>query len=288
MGQTLSLLTISIGLDPDLLRVGGLLITWHGLITAVAIVAGVGLGVNLGRRFNYGEDDAYSIAIAGVVGGIIGARALYVMENWKSLDMPWEMFRINEGGISIWGAIIGGVGCGLAYGIWRRLAPWRGLDIAAIGLILGMAVGRIACLVTGDTFAETSHLPWAVEYTNVNSPGWGYGPQHPAVAYEMIGDLLILVIMALMVLRFRLKAGYAFASLLVLYSLMRFGVSYLRVDSAFVIKDWITVPQFVSILGLGLGLLMLPVVRLRPASWPEQPEPTMPAGLAGESEPKPA
>jgi prolipoprotein diacylglyceryltransferase len=91
-----------------------------------------------------------------------------------------------------------------------------------------------------------------------------------------------------MVLRFRLKAGYAFASLLVLYSLMRFGVSYLRVDSAFVIKDWITVPQFVSILGLGLGLLMLPVVRLRPASWPEQPEPTVPASPASEPEPKPA
>jgi len=91
-----------------------------------------------------------------------------------------------------------------------------------------------------------------------------------------------------MVLRFRLKAGYAFASLLVLYSLMRFGVSYLRVDSAFVIKDWITVPQFVSILGLGLGLLMTVVVRVRPASWPEQPDPVLPAIPAGQPGPKPA
>jgi prolipoprotein diacylglyceryltransferase len=91
-----------------------------------------------------------------------------------------------------------------------------------------------------------------------------------------------------MVLRFRLKAGYAFASLLVLHSLMRFGVSYLRVDSAFVIKDWITVPQFVSILGLGLGLLMTVVVRVRPASWPEQPDPVLPAVPAGQSRPKPA
>jgi phosphatidylglycerol:prolipoprotein diacylglycerol transferase len=204
------------------------------------------------------------------------------------MDMPWEMFRITEGGISIWGAIIGGVGCGLAYGLWRRLVPWRGLDVGGMGLIFGMAVGRIACLVTGDTFAKSSHLPWAVEYTNVHSPGWGYGPEHPAVAYEMIGDLLILGIMALMVLRFRLKAGYAFGSLLVLYSVMRFGVSYLRVDSAFVIKDWITVPQFVSMLGLGLGLLMMIVVRLRPPSWPEQPEATLPAASPGQSEAKSA
>ncbi len=282
------LLTIRIGLNPDLFRVGGLLVTWHGLITAAAIVAGVSLAVNLGKRFNYEEDVAYSVAFAGVAGGIVGARALYVMENWKSMEMPWEMFRVTEGGISIWGAIIGGIVCGLAYGLWRRLVPWRGLDVGAMGLILGMAVGRIACLVTGDTFAKSSHLPWAVEYTNVHSPGFGYGPQHPAVAYEMIGDFLILGIIALMVLRLRLKAGCAFASLLVLYSLMRFGVSYLRVDSAFVIKDWITVPQFVSILGLGAGLLTMAVVRLRPASWPEQPEPALPAVPAARSGPKPA
>jgi phosphatidylglycerol:prolipoprotein diacylglycerol transferase len=288
VSQTLTLLTISIGLDPELFRVGGLTVTWHGLITAVAIVMGVVLAVSLGKRFNYLEDDSYGVAVVGVAGGIIGARALYVMENWKSMDMPWEMFRITEGGISIWGAIIGGVGCGLAYGLWRRLVPWRGLDVGGMGLIFGMAVGRIACLVTGDTFAKSSHLPWAVEYTNVHSPGWGYGPEHPAVAYEMIGDLLILGIMALMVLRLRLKAGYAFGSLLILYSVMRFGVSYLRVDSAYVIKDWITVPQFVSILGLGLGLLMMIVVRLRPASWPEQPEPTLPAASPGQSGPKSA
>jgi prolipoprotein diacylglyceryltransferase len=91
-----------------------------------------------------------------------------------------------------------------------------------------------------------------------------------------------------MVPRFRLKAGYAFASLLVLHSLMRFGASYLRVDSAFVINDWATVPQFVSILGLGLGLLMTVVVRVRPASWPEQPVPVLPAIPAGQSGPKPA
>jgi len=93
-----------------------------------------------------------------------------------------------------------------------------------------------------------------------------------------------------MVARFRLKAGYAFASLLILHSLMRFGVSYLRVDSAFVIKDRIRVPQFVSILGLGLGLglLMTVVVRVRPASWPEQPDPVLPTFPARQARPKPA
>ncbi len=267
------LLTIKISWDPNLFHLGGLLITWHGVITAIAIGVAVITAVTLGRRFNYSEDDGYTIAMFGVIGGIIGARALFVMENWKSLDMPWQAFKITEGGISIWGAVIGGIVCGLGYGLWKRIVPWRGLDVGGMGLILGMGLGRIACLSAGDTIARTSHLPWAVEYTSPNSAGFGRGPQHPAVGYEMLGDFLILGIMALTVFRLRLKAGYAFASMLILYSLMRFGVSELRTDSAFVIRDWVTVPQFVSMIGLALGLVMLMLTWLRPASWPEQPEP---------------
>jgi len=279
-------LTIKIGIDPNLFEKGGLLLTWHGVFTAVGIACGVWLAVTLGKRFNYTEDDGYSVALFGVIGGIVGARALYVMENWKSLDMPWEVFRLNEGGISIWGAVLGGIVGGLAYGLWRRLVPWRGLDIGAMGLILGMAIGRIGDIINGEHIAKASHLPWAVEYTHINSPSWQLGPEHPAVAYEMIGDLLILGIMALMVFRLRLKAGYAFASMLILYSLMRFGVSELRIDSTFVVKDWITVPQLVSIIGLVLGLTVAAAVRLRPASWPEQPAPPpvgVPTGAAAKA-----
>ncbi len=283
MGSLLTALTIKIGMDPNLFEKGGLLITWHGVFTAVGIAAGVWVAVTLGKRFNYSEDDGYSVALFGVIGGIIGARALYVMERWTDLDLPWQIFKLNEGGISIWGAVLGGIAGGLAYGLIRRLVPWRGLDVGGMGLILGMAIGRIGDIINGEHIAKSSSLPWAVRYTHINSLSWQLPPQHPAVAYEMIGDLLILGIMALMVFRFRLKAGYAFASLLILYSLMRFGVSYLRVDSTFVFKDWITTPQLVSIIGLVLGLAVAALVRLRPASWPGQPAPqaaTLASGAA--------
>lgn len=290
MSSILTLLTIKIGIDPNLFEKGGLLITWHGVFTAVGIALGVWIAVTLGRRFNYSEDDGYSVALCGVIGGIIGARGLYVMENWHGMSIPVDIFKLNEGGISIWGAVLGGIVGGLAYGLIRRLAPWRGMDVGAMGLILGMAIGRIGDLINGEHFAKASGLPWAFQYTNYNSPscappqnvidrfggnlhGFCLGPQHPATTYEMLGDLLILGVMAAMVFRFRLKAGYAFAAMLILYSAMRFGVSYLRVDSAYVISDWITVPQLVSIIGLLIGIAVAVGVRLRPASWPEHPAP---------------
>ncbi len=137
------LMKISIGWDPTITDAGPFELTWHGVFTAVAIAAGVYLGAWLGRKQGFTEDDAYSIALIGVPAGIIGARAMWVIENTERLDSWVDIFRINEGGITVFGAVIGGVLGAVAYGWVRRLPITRGLDAAAFGLLLGMAIGRI-------------------------------------------------------------------------------------------------------------------------------------------------
>ena len=108
------LLTIKIGLDPTLFELVGVEVTWHGLFTALAVVAGVAAGAVLGRRAGFLEDSIYNVALAMVIGGIIGARGLYVLENWSLFeDDLGDIFAINTGGISIYGALIGG-----AIGAW--------------------------------------------------------------------------------------------------------------------------------------------------------------------------
>ena len=191
------LLTIKIGMDPNIAKFGSLQLTWHGIFTAVGIAAGVYLGAWLGRRQGITEDDAYSVALVGVPAGIIGARAMYVLENHARFSGHWvDVLRINEGGITVYGAVIGGVVGAVAYGLIRKLPITRGLDAAAFGLLLGMAVGRIGDLINGEHVAKSSGLPWATEYTNPASPSFTYGPTHPATTYEMIGDVLIIGIMA--------------------------------------------------------------------------------------------
>lgn len=245
-------LTIEIGIDPEIGRVGGLALTWHGVFVAVAIAVGVYVGVAMGRRRGFDEDDAYSAALAGVPAGLIGARALFVAENWRLFqDAPLDIFRIDQGGISIYGAIIGGVLGGLAYGIWRRLPIGRGLDAAAFGLILGMAIGRLACLVAGDIPGSPSSLPWAVEYTHQASGNFGLPPQHPAVAYEMLGDLLIFALLFVLSRVFR-KDGLVFFSCLLLYSVMRFGLNFLREDSKLIAGGDLDVMQMVA---LGVAII---------------------------------
>lgn len=131
------LLSINIGIDPNITKIGGLLITWHGVFTAIGIVAGVWLAVRLAESARVGidGDTAYTIGMIVVACGLVGARALYVIENYgdsPTIDSVGDIFRITEGGISIYGAIIGGA-----------LGGSTGALIgAAIGGIGGYAVGR--------------------------------------------------------------------------------------------------------------------------------------------------
>ncbi|HZP58499.1 MAG TPA: prolipoprotein diacylglyceryl transferase [Dehalococcoidia bacterium] len=277
----LQLLTITISWDPNLAKWGDVQLTWHGIFTAVGIAAGVYLGVWLGSRQGFTEDDGYSIALVGIPAGIIGARGLFIAERHSELGSWTDWFRINEGGIAIYGAVIGGVLGAVLYGAVRRLPVRRGLDVAGFGLLLGMAIGRIGDLINGEHIAKSSDLPWAFVYTNPNSPSWLRGPTHPATTYEMIGDLLIIGVMALIYARlWRTRPGITFFAGVVLYSAMRFGVSYLRIDSLFVIKDWLTFPQVVSIGTFAVGMLGLAWSVLSEPEEPREAAPAAPAARA--------
>jgi prolipoprotein diacylglyceryltransferase len=175
------------------------------------------------------------------------------------------------------------------YGWVRRLPVMRGLDAAAFGLLLGMAIGRIGDLINGEHWSKASDLPWAVVYSHHDSPGWSVGPTavHPATTYEMIGDFLIMGVMALVFIKvWRHRPGITFFTGLVLYSAMRFGVSYLRIDSCggdagsldealfkdcpdHIVKHWMTFPQVVSTITFAIGAAGLAWSLLRKP----QPEP---------------
>jgi phosphatidylglycerol:prolipoprotein diacylglycerol transferase len=247
-------LTIEIPWDPNITTIGGFLLTWHGLFTAIGILAGVQLSLRMGRVVGYDPDNAYTLALIGVPSGIIGARLLFVIEHWDFYgDNPGEILQINEGGISIWGAVLGGIIGGLLWAWWRKYPIARGLDIAAFGLILGMAIGRIGDLINGEHLARATGLPWGVLYTNPESPAFAHsltvGAHHPATTYEMIGDLLILGLLFYVLFRvFRNRPGMTFLTFLVSYSVMRFFLTYLRIDSDEVLGTPLRTPQLVSII----------------------------------------
>jgi phosphatidylglycerol:prolipoprotein diacylglycerol transferase len=230
-------LVIKIGIDPEIFQISGLEITWHGLFTALGVVVGVLVAAVLARRAGIDDDTIYNAALALVVGGIVGARALYVLEHLGDFrDDPAEIFAIQTGGISIYGALIGGTLGAAAYAAWRRLPRWGTMaDAAAIGAILGMAVGRIGCFLNGDIFAKTTDWPIGLVYTHSDSPSYliySAGPselaQQPVTAYEIVGDLVIFALLLFVLRRVLKREGMIFFAWAFLYSAMRFGISFLR------------------------------------------------------------
>jgi len=226
-------MAINIGIDPEIFEIGGLEITWHGLFTALGVVVGVVMAGFLARRAGIDEDTIYNMALFLVVGGIIGARALYVLEHLgRFQDDPAEIFAIQTGGISIYGALIGGTLGAVAYAAWRRLPRWGTMaDVAAIGAILGMAVGRVGCLVNGDIPGRATDWSIGVVYTHSDSPAnriYSELAQHPVTVYEILGDLVIFALLLFVLRRFFKRDGMIFFSWAFLYAAMRFGISFLR------------------------------------------------------------
>jgi phosphatidylglycerol:prolipoprotein diacylglycerol transferase len=230
-------MVIKNGIDPEIFEFAGLEITWHGLFTALGVVVGVVMAAFLARRAGIDEDTIYNMALCLVVGGIIGARTMYVLEHLSDFsDDPTEVFAIHTGGISIYGALIGGTLGAAAYAAWRRLPRWGAMaDVAAIGAILGMAVGRIGCFINGDIFGRTTDWPIGIVYTHSDSPAYplysSVTPelaQHPVTVYEILGDLVIFALLLFVLRRFFKRDGMIFFSWAFLYAAMRFGVSFLR------------------------------------------------------------
>ena len=278
------LLLIEIPWSPNIFTLGGFVLTWHGLFTAFGILVGVQLALRMGQVVRYDSDQAYTLALVGVPSGIVGARALFVAEHWDFYGAsPGDILALNEGGISVWGAVLGGVLGALLFALWRKYPVGRGLDIAAFGILIGLAIGRMGDLVNGEHLGLPTALPWAVVYTHPLSPAFAHsitaGSHHPATTYELLGLLALLSAMFVVMLRiFPDRPAMTFLVFLVGYSLLRFVLTNLRVDSDIV--AWgLRTPQFVAVLVLIASVPAIVYCLVRPRQQlGEVPAPPPPLG----------
>jgi phosphatidylglycerol:prolipoprotein diacylglycerol transferase len=288
----LSLLAITIDINPEIGQFGPFLITWHGVFTTVGIAVAVILTAYLATGRGILEDEIYNIALWSVPAGIIGARALFVIEHASSFRHDLVgVFALNEGGISIYGGLILGALVGWGYAYIKHLPMRRISDAAALGLIMGQAIGRIGDFINGEHWAKPTHLPWAFCYTNPKA--LVYGPPYPdnscgplpfytqgvhpvAGLYEPL-LLLALFGVCLWLWRSLRKEGYVFWLYVAGYSLIRFGLSGLRTNEQMV--HWhrltMTVPQIAALLMLILAIVVLNYIRSLPDAAPAPaPAPT--------------
>lgn len=226
--------TIVIDLNPNLVRIGPLLITWHGVFSVLGILAAARVAQILLKPEGITADRVYDLAVWMVIGGLIGARLLYVWENYQQFVGVWQkILYVNEGGISQWGGIFGGLVGGYLW-CWRSNIDYRlVLDVAGPANALGFAIGRIGDIINGEHHAIDSNLPWAVQYVNEQTLGEPSRTVHPEVAYELVFNAIVFVtaIVTWPLFKRRLPVGVTGLIWLSVYAVGRFALSFLRKDS---------------------------------------------------------
>lgn len=259
---------ITISIDPIILSFGHLALRWYSLILIVAIAVGIWLTAREAERKGFEKDDIYDAALWILAGGLFGARLFHVLDHWPheyAMD-PIRALYIWEGGLAIWGAVIGGL-IAAALVSWKR--HWnfpKLLDAAAPAVVLGQAIGRIACVITGDAMGKPTSGPFGFAYTSPNAMVPQLGVYYtPMPVYELITNLAIFAVLW----QLRKRAGpdgRLFLVYLTLYSVERFVLAF--TSSYQILAFGLTQSQIVAVFGLsiGLGLLAFTSPRRRQAT----------------------
>jgi phosphatidylglycerol:prolipoprotein diacylglycerol transferase len=245
---------ITVSIDPILLHVGHFALRWYGLIVVTAMSVGIWVALREAKRKGL-SDYQFADAIPWViVGGLIGARLFHVIDHWPDeyAANALRALYVWEGGLAIWGGVIGGLAA-LALFAWRRaLSVAVLLDTAVPGLVLGQAIGRIACIITGDAVGKPTTGPFGLAYSNSGALVPQLGVYYaPTPIYEIILNLTIFAV----VWRLRkrpLPDGALFLIYLVLYSVGRFVITFWSAYKTIALG--FNQAQLISLVGLAVGI----------------------------------
>jgi phosphatidylglycerol:prolipoprotein diacylglycerol transferase len=249
----------------------GISIKTFGLTFALGFLACGLVVARLLRELGKPVDWAYEIVFAALIGGIVGARAYFVIEHFGQAKNDLLGTVFSGTGLVWYGGAIGGAIGVIAWMRWRHALELTMLDMCATALALGYAIGRIGCQVSGDgDYGIRSTLPWAMGYPHGTVPTPPGVRVQPTPIYETVSMCLLAYL--LWWLRDRVRPGVIFALYLLLSGLERFLVEFIRRNSE--VLGGLTAPQLESlglmVIGLAwLGMLLrgggVEALRPRPA-----------------------
>ncbi len=254
---------ITISIDPILLSIGHFHLRWYGLIVATAMLIGLWLAVREAGRKGFDTDDITNNVLWIIAAGLVGARLFHVIDHWPDefAANPMRALYIWEGGLAIWGGVLGGL---VAVAILARVKHWklpRLLDAFVPGVVLAQAVGRIACIITGDSIGKPTSGPFGFAYTSPNAMVPQLGIYYtPTPVYEILMNLAIFAL--LWSLRKKnLPDGVLALIYLAMYSFVRFFIAF---TSAYkIIALGLNQAQLISILVFAVSLPLLTIISLK-------------------------
>ena len=268
-GHSITLLASIPSPSSGTLSIGPLELRVYGLMIALGVITGVWL---LGKQLEKSQlgtrDDASSIAIWGVVAGVIGSRAYHVITDWSKFDDNLGAIpKIWEGGLGIPGGLLAGIVAGAWQAKRRGIRPGVVLTFGAPAIALAQSIGRWGNWFNQELYGKATDLPWALEIDDPS--GYPAGTTfHPTFLYESLWNLALCGLLLWIQRRYRLAAGRLLGVYLIGYGTGRFWIEGLRIDPANS-AGGLRLNQWVALGAITAGAIYLGVTRGR--KWDETP-----------------
>lgn len=241
-------LGIDITINDTAFTLFGLEIKWYGLLITLGMLLAIIYCFSQMKKYGIDPDRAIDAVIGGIIGGLIGARAYYVIMQWEDYAGNWKsIFNIRNGGLAIYGGIIGAVIVGGLVAKLRKVKLLPLLDVASMGFLLGQGIGRWGNFTNQEAFGyNTDNIfgmssgkirDWIISVnSDMSSPADLIAmnadkPVHPCFLYESVWCLLGFVLLAIFAKKIRKFDGQIFLMYLGWYGLERFFIEGLRTDS---------------------------------------------------------
>ncbi|MFA5163685.1 MAG: prolipoprotein diacylglyceryl transferase [Patescibacteria group bacterium] len=244
-------------------------IRWYGLLMVTGISLAIISALLLAKAYGYKTETILDLSFWLIIGGLLGARVYEIFLEWPYYyQNTLSIFKIWQGGLAIHGAIIGGLISAWLFTHKNKLDFWFVTALVVPGLALGQAIGRFGNYFNQELFGLPTDKPWGIPIDPINRPLEYIGEKffHPTFIYESFGSLIIfLILIAIHVIMLRkLKSGdfkkiyrHFFIRLtaiyLILYSLLRFFLEFIKVDQTPKLWGW-RWPQIISLVIIFLAI----------------------------------
>lgn len=240
----------------EMITLGPFHLRFWGLFVGLGIFAGAYLTVRLARSRGIPADRLWTLTIVIALAGVLGSRVLWALQPdliGETLANPLRLISVWEGGLTFIGGLLAAVAAGVAYVHRSRLPVRATADVAAPGLALGIAVGRVGCFVTGLHPGRPTSLPWGIDYLGA--------VRHPIPLYESTLGVALLVA-GLLLLRRRVAPGATALVVAMGYLVGRSLLDLLRAGAGEAIAG--TDPRFLGQLTLtqSTALVAVPVLAI--------------------------
>ena len=240
-------LGIDINISDTMFTVFGIEIKWYGFLIAMGMLIAMLYAFKNMKSYGIDPDRAIDVVIGGVIGGLIGARAYYVIFNWDSYSGDFlKMINIRNGGLGIYGGIIGALLLGALVARIRKVKLMPLLDLVGIGFLIGQGIGRWGNFTNQEAFgcnpdsifgmSSGKIQSWIINHGSTATLSDGQTldplkPVHPCFLYESVWCLLGVVLLVIISKKMRKFDGQIFLTYVAWYGLGRFFTEGLRTDS---------------------------------------------------------